>query len=232
MLLCWPKVEGWRIEGLGRWVSLASELAGALTRTNSHAARQESPGLIHRASPYQPHRDTCRSPPLFLLAPPSSFLSHPRTLTLLTRPRPPRASFTLPFCVQSYTPVNAFLPFHPFASLSLSLSLSFFLFPCLFSCFPLPSPPTFFFFSLVEKRERIRSRFFERSTRARETPLAAVLSGFGRFLPFEREGFSSATSGGRQTADSIQTPASPRLNSCFEREPVSKGIEPIQRSCV
>lgn len=33
-------VEGrgmWRIEGLGRWVTWASELPGALTRTNSHA---------------------------------------------------------------------------------------------------------------------------------------------------------------------------------------------------
>lgn len=76
MLLCWPKVEGWRIEGLGRWVSLASELAGALTRTNSHAARQESPGLIHRASPYQtPPRHlpfSLSRPAIFLLSP-----SHP-----------------------------------------------------------------------------------------------------------------------------------------------------------
>jgi len=35
-------VEGrgmWRIEGLGRWVTSVSELPGALTRTNSHAAR-------------------------------------------------------------------------------------------------------------------------------------------------------------------------------------------------
>lgn len=111
MLLCWPKVEGWRIEGLGRWVSLASELAGALTRTNSHAARQESPGLIHRASPYHP-----------IETPAVLFPFHPRTITLLTRPRPPRASFTLPFRIESHTPANTCA----FSSFFLSLSLFYF----------------------------------------------------------------------------------------------------------
>jgi len=45
-------VEGrgmWRIEGLGRWVTSVSELPGALTRTNSHAARRGPGALIQRA---------------------------------------------------------------------------------------------------------------------------------------------------------------------------------------
>lgn len=45
-------VEGrgmWRIEGLGRWVTSVSELPGALTRTNSHAARRAPGSLIQRA---------------------------------------------------------------------------------------------------------------------------------------------------------------------------------------
>lgn len=50
---------------------LASELAGALTRTNSHAARQESPGLIHRASSPPPPR-----------TPAALSFSHPRSLFL------------------------------------------------------------------------------------------------------------------------------------------------------
>ena len=134
MLLCWPKVEGWRIEGLGRWVSLASELAGALTRTNSHAARQESPGLIHRASPYHP-----------IETPAVLFPFHPRTLTLLTRPRPPRASFTLPFRIESHTPANTCAFSSLFLSFPLSLPLS--LFPSfIFLCF---ASPFFFLFVLT-----------------------------------------------------------------------------------
>lgn len=60
--------------GLKGWdggLVLASELAGALTRTNSHAARQESPGLIHRASPPPPPR-----------TPAALSFSHPRSLFL------------------------------------------------------------------------------------------------------------------------------------------------------
>lgn len=119
MLLCWPKVEGWRIEGLGRWVSLASELAGALTRTNSHAARQESPGLIHRASPHHHLRHLPLSP--FLTFAPSFFLR------LLTRPRPPRSCIvhaSVPHRVAAHTGLH--LCFLFFLSFSPSL---FFLFP-------------------------------------------------------------------------------------------------------
>lgn len=99
-------------------VGLASELAGALTRTNSHAARQESPGLIHRASPYHP-----------IETPAVLFPFHPRTLTLLTRPRPLRASFTLPFRNESHTPANTCAFSSLCLSFSLPFSLSLFYFP-------------------------------------------------------------------------------------------------------
>lgn len=137
MLLCWPKVEGWRIEGLGRWVSLASELAGALTRTNSHAARQESPGLIHRASPHHHLRHLPLS--LFLTFAPSFFLR------LLTRPRPPRSCIvhaSVPHRVAAHTGSHLCFLFF-FFLLSLSLFPSFPSFSRFVLSFLSPTPLAF-----------------------------------------------------------------------------------------
>lgn len=151
MLLCWPKVEGWRIEGLGRWVSLASELAGALTRTNSHAARQESPGLIHRASPHHHLRHLPLS--LFLTFAPSFFLR------LLTRPRPPRSCIvhaSVPHRVAAHTGSHlCFLFFFFLLSLSLFSLLFLLSFVSFFRSFPLPSLRLTLVYFLIASRIRL-----------------------------------------------------------------------------